>query len=75
MICFFHLVKGEERVLDADGVEVVNVDQAILQVGELVSEVAADGPEELQAWRGWFFEVTDVSGAVLFTTALASDES
>lgn len=75
MMCFFHLVRGEEKILDSDGVEVANVDQAIRQIGELVNEVAADGPEELQAWRGWSFEVTDESGVILFTTALAPDES
>ena len=74
MMCFFHLVRGDERIVDEDGVEVADLDHAFQQVCEVIQEVAEDGPDELETWRGWSFEVTDGDGTVLFTTPLGPAE-
>ena len=74
MTCFFHLVKGHERVDDPDGVEVGDVDEAFRQVADIISEIAADGTDELASWRGWFIEAATSDGTILFRTPLGPSE-
>ena len=74
MMCFFHLVKGDERVDDPDGIEVEDVDEAFRQVAEIIAEIAADGTDELNSWRGWFIEAVTSDGTVLFRTPLGPSE-
>jgi hypothetical protein len=70
MRCFFHLVRGSERIADGEGVEVESLKQAILDVDEVVREFAAASPDESPDWQGWSFEVTDVAGKILLLRPL-----
>ena len=72
MRLYFHLVNSDEKILDNEGVDISNLDEARTQALETVAQFAASGeigPESLTAWR---LEATDSSGAVAFTINLDS---
>src|SRR4051794_38927445 len=67
MHCYFHLVCAHETIVDDEGLEVADLDEACARAGEAVAEMIRDGVGELAHWRGWELEARDPSGAVLFT--------
>jgi hypothetical protein len=72
MQCYFHLSNGSERILDAEGIEVADFEEARAQARLSVQEVLSDGVREITAWRGWFIEVAEVTGNVIFRIDLSS---
>ena len=67
MHCYFNLVSTQETIVDDEGLEVADLDEACTLAREAVAEMIRDGVGELAHWRGWELEARDASGAVLFT--------
>ena len=67
MHCYFNLVSAHETIVDDEGLEVADLDEACTLAREAVAEMIRDGVGELAHWRGWELEARDASGAVLFT--------
>jgi hypothetical protein len=67
MHCYFNLVSSHKTILDEEGIEVADIDEARSFAREAVAEMARDGVAEIAHWRGWEIETRDASGAVLFT--------
>src|SRR3982751_3668568 len=67
MHCYFNLVSTQETIVDDEGLEVANLDEACTLAREAVTEMIRDGVGELAHWRGWELQARDASGAVLFT--------
>ena len=67
MHCYFNLVSPHRTILDHDGIEVADADEAHALARVAVAELVQDGVAEIAHWRGWAVEARDASGAVLFT--------
>ena len=70
MRCYFHLVNGHDAIRDTDGLEVADLDQAHAEALETLHALAQEDEEAASAWAGWRLEVSDTSGAVLFSISL-----
>jgi hypothetical protein len=67
MRCYFNLV---ETIVDSEGVEVADPDEARGLAHEAVAEMIQDNGGEITNWRGWRLEAVDASGTALFTISL-----
>ena len=67
MHCYFNLVSSHKTILDGEGIEVADINEARAFAREAVAEMVQDGVAEIAHWRGWEIETRDASGAVLFT--------
>jgi hypothetical protein len=67
MRCYFNLV---HTIPDEDGVEVADLDEARALAAEAITELIANGENEIADWRGWHIAVTDGSGTIAFTIRL-----
>ena len=67
MRCYFNLVSSHHTIIDNEGLEVADVDEARTFAREAVAEMVQDGVAEIAHWRGWELEARDASGTVLFT--------
>ena len=64
---YFNLVSSHHTIIDNEGLEVADVDEARTFAREAVAEMVQDGVAEIAHWRGWELEARDASGTVLFT--------
>src|SRR3954468_1797248 len=67
MHCYFNLVSAHQTVVDDEGLDVFDLEEARRFAREAVAEMIQDGIAELAHWRGWELEARDASGTVLFT--------
>jgi hypothetical protein len=67
MRCYFNLVSSHHTIIDEEGLEVADMEEAHTFAREAVREMAQDGIAEIAHWRGWQMEARDASGTVLFT--------
>src|SRR3954452_17208216 len=67
MHCYFNLVSSHQTIIDNEGVEVADLDEARTFARAAVSEMIQDGVAEIAHWRGGEIEARDGSGTVLFT--------
>ena len=65
MHCYFNLVSSHKTILDEEGIEVADINEARAFAREAVAEMVQDGVAEIAHWRGWEIETRDASGAVL----------
>ncbi|WP_230532326.1 DUF6894 family protein [Microvirga roseola] len=70
MKCYFNLVNGPERIADKSGVEVKDLDQARLQGLKAIEELREENGAASREWKNWRLEVTDSTGALLFSISL-----
>lgn len=70
MRCYFNLISDDETMIDDEGVEVRDLDQAWAQALKAVMELRAEAEGELIEWDRWRLEATDMNGNVLFTVKL-----
>ena len=68
--CHFNLVYAHQTLVDQEGVEVADVDQARTLAIEVALDMIRTGEAQITDWRGWRLEATSGSGAVLFTLRL-----
>src|SRR5215203_4120260 len=67
MRCYFNLVSSDHTIIDEEGLEVADVEEARTFAREAVTEMVQDGVAEIAHCRGWQMETRDASGTVLFT--------
>ena len=67
MHCYFNLVSSHHTIIDNEGLEVADVEEARTFARAAVAEMVQDGVAEIAHWRGWQMEARDASGTVLFT--------
>ncbi|WP_414473415.1 DUF6894 family protein [Microvirga sp. M2] len=70
MRCYFNLISDDETMIDDEGVEVRDLDQAWAQALKAVMELRAEADGEPIEWDRWRLEATDGDGRVLFTIKL-----
>jgi subtilisin-like proprotein convertase family protein len=68
--CYFNLVDGQQSIIDHDGVEVPDLEQARSIARATAMEMIRAGEARVGDWRGWRMEITDNSGATLFSIDL-----
>jgi len=61
------VLSSHKSILDGEGIEVADINEARAFAREAVAEMVQDGVAEIAHWRGWEIETRDASGAVLFT--------
>jgi hypothetical protein len=70
MRCFFHFVNGHESMRDPEGLEVTDVDQALVNAVETLQSLAREDEEAAATWSDWRLDVCDDAGVVLFSISL-----
>ncbi len=71
MRCFFHLVNGQESILDDTGVEVPDLDAAEAQAHDAISELRQElGHMAPEDWAGWRLDVICTEGGLLHSIPL-----
>ena len=70
MRCYFNLINGTDRIVDTDGIEVRDLDQARAQAMKAIQELREEDDAEPGDWLDWTLEATDSSGVVLFSIPL-----
>jgi hypothetical protein len=66
----FHVVRGEARIRDPDGINISESDMASLRGAKIGSEMRETFPELFQGWEDWSVEVVDELGTVVQTFTL-----
>ncbi len=67
MRCYFNLVSSHHTIIDDEGLEVADMEEARTFARGAVTAMVEDGVAEIAHWRGWEMEARDASGTVLFT--------
>jgi hypothetical protein len=69
---YFNLVNDTERIVDGDGVEAKDLDQAWAQALKAIEELREEDGAEVGDWSDWHLEVTDAFGTIVFSIKLNS---
>jgi len=70
MRCYFNLISDDETMIDDEGVEVRDLDQAWAQALKAIAELRAEAEGDLIEWDRWRLEAADSNGKVLFSLKL-----
>lgn len=70
MRCYFHLVNGGQEILDEEGLDVANLDDAKEQAALAINELRSETPDVIDDWAGWRLEIVDADGNLLFSIPL-----
>ena len=70
MRCHFDLIDAHQTLIDDQGVEVADVDEARTLARDAIREAIQEGALNLADCLGWRLEARDASGAVLFAIRL-----
>ena len=70
MRCYFHLVNSHEEILDDEGVQVSDLEDAKAQALVAIDEIRKEAIQLGASWQGWRLEIADASGRVLASLSL-----
>ena len=70
MRCFFHLLSGDDTILDSQGLEVSDLQEAEEQALEAIQEVRQEIESNHEDLKGWHLHVVDGSGVTLMSIPL-----
>lgn len=70
MRCYFNLISDDETLLDNEGVDVKDLDQAWAQALKAIAELRQETDVDFTEWERWRLEATDSAGRVLFSIKL-----
>ena len=70
MRCYFHLVNSHEEILDDEGIEVSDLEDAKAQALVAIEDIREEAIQVGASWQGWRLEITDRSGRVLACLSL-----
>lgn len=70
MRCYFHLVNSHEEILDDEGIEVSDLEDAKAQALLAIEDIRKEAIQVGASWHGWRLEITDPSGRVLASLSL-----
>ncbi|WP_046865247.1 DUF6894 family protein [Microvirga massiliensis] len=67
---FFHLFGGPDVILDEDGIEIGDFEEARTEVKRTIGQLQCEDPAEASKWKGWNLEVVDRFGKVALSISL-----
>ncbi len=70
MHCFFHLVNGQETILDDTGIEVADLETAKAQAQKAIGELRQEDGAASEDWSGWRLDIVCPEGSLLHSLAL-----
>ncbi|MBQ0819959.1 hypothetical protein KBI52_06985 [Microvirga sp. HBU67558] len=70
MRCFFHLVNGDEAILDDTGVEVSDLKTAKTEAEKAISELRREFNSVFDDWVGWRLNIVSSNGTLLCSLPL-----
>ena len=70
MRCYFHLVNGDETILDEVGIEVSDLATAQAMALQAIGDIRNEALELGASWQGWRLDIVEPSGRVLLTIPL-----
>lgn len=62
---YFNIVRGVERIVDANGIELLNDELAAVAWTELLDEIRVEEPDLFQEHEGWSLEIVDTDGRIV----------
>jgi dissimilatory sulfite reductase (desulfoviridin) alpha/beta subunit len=62
---YFNLLSIDEKIVDEEGVEARNIDEAIAQALKAIEELKGEDGTDIGDWGSWSLEVTDAQGTIL----------
>ncbi len=71
MRCYFHLVNRDEEILDEEGMEVSDLEDAKAQALAAIDELRRDYEDVLEDWRQWRLNIVTRDGTLLHSIPLA----
>ncbi len=71
MRCYFHLVNSHEEILDDEGIEVSNFEDAKAQALIAVVELRREYSDVIDDWSGWRLEIVCPEGRLLHSIPLS----
>ncbi|EIM26677.1 DUF6894 family protein [Microvirga lotononidis] len=70
MRCYFHLVNSHEEILDDQGIEVSDLEDAKAQALVAIEDLREEAIEVGASWHGWRLDIVGPSGRVLLSIPL-----
>jgi hypothetical protein len=70
MRCYFHLVNGQDELIDGEGVEVLDLQSAKSQALMAMSELQQECGDTLEDWSGWHLNIVGFEGGLLHSFPL-----
>ncbi len=70
MRCFFHLVNGQETILDDTGIEVADLETAKVQAQKAIRELRQEYGAASEDWSGWRLDIECPAGSLLHSLDL-----
>ena len=70
MRCYFHLVNGHTELVDNDGVEVSDLEDAKVQAMMAVDELQQEYEGFVDDWDGWHLHIICQNGTLLYSFPL-----
>ena len=70
MRCYFNLVEAHQTIVDDEGIEVDDLDEACVLALDTAVAMIQEGEVRIEDWRGWKLKAADASGATLFVIRL-----
>jgi len=70
MHCFFHLLSGDDTILDDQGLEISDLYEAEVQAMIAIQEVRQEVDSMDEDLKGWHLHVVDAAGSILMSIPL-----
>ena len=71
MRCYFHLVCAHEELIDDEGVDVSDFENAKAQAIMAVRELQREARGIVEDWSGWQLNIVNAEGYLLWSTPLS----
>jgi hypothetical protein len=65
MRCYFHLVNSHEEILDDEGIEVSDLEDAKARAMRAIDDIRDEAIRQEASWQGWRLDIVDPLGRVL----------
>ena len=69
---FFHLVNGQEAILDDTGLELIDLETGKTQALKAISELRYEIGTEPEDWASWRLDIASPEGSILHSISLAT---
>ncbi len=70
MHCFFHLLSGDDAIIDDQGLEISDLHEAEVQALMAIQEVRQEVDSIDEDLKGWHLHVVDGAGVILMSIPL-----
>ena len=69
---YFHLVNGQDAVLDDTGLEVLDLEAGKAQALQVISELRHEVGTATEDWTSWRLDIASSEGSLLHSIGLAT---